>query len=319
MERGAGVSSAPDRRRVRGVPWALVLVLAALPWAWFPLRDELGLVGDVVAIVLPLLVAAAAIVAVALIGRRGVLVAVSALLAGTIAVVAPWTPADVGPVRPGAGVTVASANVTAMPSTVPALRAAHADVLAVVENSPPVDAGVAAAYPYRLFTPGEPSVGVYSRFPLRLLQPPGPGFPGMRAAVAAPTPFVLYAMHVPKPWWTGSGGYWTTPAEHHRLVEGLDARVIHEPGPVVVAGDLNSTDRARDYRLLVRSGLTDAMRAEGTGPTSVTMWRALLLRIDHLLVGPGWCGDAPRQFALPDSDHDGITATVGPCAVTPAA
>ncbi|GLZ43943.1 hypothetical protein Acsp06_01280 [Actinomycetospora sp. NBRC 106375] len=322
MERGAAVSSAPDRRGVlglRALPWALVAVLGALPWAWFPLRDELGLAGDVVAIVLPVLAVIAAIAAVALLGRRGVVVAVSALLAGTVAVVAPWTPADAGPVRPGAGVTVASANVTAMPSTVPALRASHADVLAVVENAPAIDAAVAAGYPFHLFAPGSPSVGVYSRFPLRLLQAPGPGFPGMRVAVAAPVPFVLYAMHVPKPWWTGSGGYWTTPAEHHRLVEDLAARAAREPGPVVVAGDLNSTDRARDYRLLVGSGLTDAMRAEGTGPTSVTMWRALLLRIDHLLVGPGWCGDAPRQFTLPDSDHDGITATVGPCGVTPAA
>jgi endonuclease/exonuclease/phosphatase (EEP) superfamily protein YafD len=140
----------------------------------------------------------------------------------------------------------------------------------------------------------------------------------MRAAVAAPAPFVLYAMHVPKPWWSGSGGYWTTPAEHHRLVETVAAQIAREPGPVVLAGDLNSTDRARDYRLLVGAGLTDAMRAGWAGPTSVTVFRALLLRIDHLLVGPGWCGEASRRFTLPRSDHDGITATVGPCAVTPA-
>jgi hypothetical protein len=65
-------------------------------------------------------------------------------------------------------------------------------------------------------------------------------------------------------------------------------------------------------------GLTDAMRSGWTGPTSVTQWRLLLLRIDHLLVGPRWCGDASRRFELPGSDHDGVTATVGPCAVTPA-
>jgi hypothetical protein len=315
VERG---TIAPPARRRTAAPWALVLVLAALPWSWWLLRDELGVVGDVVAIVLPVLAAVAAVVAVWLLGRRGIVTAVSVLLAGAVATVAPWTPDDVGAVRPGAGVTVASANVTAMPSTVPALRGVSADVLAVVENAPPIDAAVAASYPFHLFAGDSPTVGVYSRFPLRLLQGPGPGFPGMRVAVSAPTPFVLYAMHVPKPWFSGTGGYWTTPSEHHRLVEALATQVSHEPGPTVVVGDLNSTDRARDYRLLVDSGLTDAMRASWTGPTSVTMWRAFLLRIDHVLVSPGWCGQAPRQFTLPRSDHDGVTATVGPCAVSPA-
>ena len=92
-------------------------------------------------------------------------------------------------------------------------------------------------------------------------------------------------------------------------------RVAREPGAVVLVGDLNSTDRGRDYRLLVDdTRLTDAMRDGWAGPTSVTRWRPLLLRIDHLMVGPGWCGDAARRFALPRSDHDGVTATVGPCA-----
>jgi endonuclease/exonuclease/phosphatase (EEP) superfamily protein YafD len=126
---------------------------------------------------------------------------------------------------------------------------------------------------------------------------------------------VLYALHVPRPWWTGRGEYQATIAEHHRLVATLAARAAHEPGPVVLAGDFNSTDRGRDYRLLTDgAGLVDAMRNGWTGPTSVTTWRTFLLRIDHLLVGPRWCGDAPRRFPLPRSDHDGITATIGPCA-----
>ena len=156
---------------------------------------------------------------------------------------------------------------------------------------------------------------MYSRFPVRLLDGTGPDLPGLRVAVDAPTPFVLYAMHVPRPWWTGGGSYQATPAEHRRLVVALADRVAREPGPVVVAGDLNSTDRGRDYRLLVDdTGLTDVMREGWTGPTSVTQWQAFLLRIDHLMVGPGWCGEGPRRFPLAGSDHDGITAGVGPCA-----
>ncbi|MCO1654587.1 endonuclease/exonuclease/phosphatase family protein [Pseudonocardia humida] len=308
------------RRRPSAVALARAALLAALPWAWFPLRDWLGLVGDVLAIVLPVLVGLVAAATLVVGRRRGVLPAVSALLAGTIAVLAPWTPADAGPVAAGAGVSVASANVSGQATAVPALLEAAPDVLVVVENNGYLDEDFAAAYPHSEFTWGDATLGVYSRFPLRLLEEPGPELPGMVVAVDAPTPFVLYALHVPRPWWTARGAYQATLAEHHELVETVAARAAREPGPVVVAGDLNSTDRGRGYRLLLDdAGLTDAVRDGWTGPTSVTTWRAFLLRIDHLLVGPGWCGDAARRFALPGSDHDAITATIGPCAAPPAA
>ncbi|MEJ2859558.1 endonuclease/exonuclease/phosphatase family protein [Actinomycetospora flava] len=312
MERDT-VTVTPPRRghRIRSSPW-FWLLLAALPWAWFPLRDALGLVGDVLAIVLPVVAVIAAIACVVSGRWWGLVTAVSVLLAATVAVVGPWTPDDAGRVRAGAGVTVASANVTGRSSTVPALQAAGADVLVVVENDRGIDTALSATYRFHVYAGGAPAVGVYSRFPVRLLDAPGPDFPGVRAAVDAPTPFVVYGLHVPRPWWTGGFGYQSTPAEHHRLVEEVDARVAREPGPVVVTGDLNSTDRARDYRLL-DAGLVDAMRDGLAGPTSVTQWRAFLLRIDHLFVSPGWCGDGAHRFELPRSDHDGIAATVGPC------
>jgi endonuclease/exonuclease/phosphatase (EEP) superfamily protein YafD len=313
------------RGRARVGSRAGVAFLAVLPWAWFPLRDPLGIVGDAVAIVLPVLVGLAAVAALVVARRRAVLPAVSLLLTGAVAVVAPWTPADARAVAPGSGMTIASANVTSMPSTLPALRAVSADVLVVSEDDASTDAALVAAYPHNAYTPGvprggvyspaTPRVGVYSRFPVQVLELPGPDLPGMRVSVDAPTPFVLYALHVPRPWWTGRGEYQATVAEHHRLVTVLATRAAHETGPVVLAGDFNSTDRGRDYQLLT-DGLVDAMRDGWTGPTSVTTWRPFLLRIDHLLVGPGWCGDASRHFPLARSDHDGITATVGPCAAS---
>ncbi len=306
------------RRRPGPAALARALAVVALPWTWFALRDLLGIVGDVLAIALPVLVGLVAAVVLVVGRRRGVLPAVSALVAGAVAVIAPWTPADVGAVAAGSGVSVVSANVTGMASTVPALLAASPDVLVVVENNGYLDEDLAAGYPHHEFTWGSATVGVYSRHPLRLLDEPGRDLPGMRVAVDAPTPFVLYALHVPRPWWTGRGAYQATLGEHHRLVAALAARVAAEPGPVVVAGDLNSTDRGRGYRLLVDgTGLTDAMRDAWAAPTSVTTWRPLLLRIDHLLVGPGWCGDTAHRLPLPGSDHDAIAATVGPCAAPP--
>ena len=100
-----------------------------------------------------------------------------------------------------------------------------------------------------------------------------------------------------------------------RIVERLGDRVASERVPVVVAGDLNSADRAPDYRALVaRGGLIDAMRAGWAGPTSVGKWQPLLVRIDHVLVSAGWCGDGPRRFHIPGSDHVGVTVSIGPCA-----
>ncbi|MCW0216574.1 MAG: endonuclease/exonuclease/phosphatase family protein [Pseudonocardia sp.] len=296
----------------------MAAVLVALPWSWFLLRDPLGLVGDVLAVVLPVvvLVAVAAGILAAARWRRLWLVPaiVSALAAGIVAVVAPWTPQDAGSVTPADAMTVAAANVTGRPGAVRGLLAARPDVLAVSENNRDVDDLVRAAYPYRIFDESlTTTVSVYSRFPLRLLEGYGRDLRGVRVAVDAPTPFVLYAQHVPRPWFR-SRGYQVTPAEHHRLVRELAGRVAAEPGPVVVAGDLNSADRGRDYRtLLADGGLVDAMRDGWTGPTSVTKWRPLFLRIDHVLVRRGWCGDAARHVELPGSDHDAVAAAVGPC------
>jgi endonuclease/exonuclease/phosphatase family metal-dependent hydrolase len=129
-------------------------------------------------------------------------------------------------------------------------------------------------------------------------------------------PFVLYALHVPRPWYTVRGGYQVSPPEHSRLLEVLARRVAAQRLPAVVVGDLNTSDRTRDYRaLLAEGGLVDAMRDGWGGPTSVTRWAPLLARIDHVLVTSGWCGDDPARPALEASDHRGVTATVGRCAI----
>jgi endonuclease/exonuclease/phosphatase (EEP) superfamily protein YafD len=296
----------------------LWLAAVAAPWSWFLLRDSFGGVSLGVAVLLPVLVVVAVVALVALVRprRAGLGVAGSVMLAGAVAIVAPWTPLDAGPVAPGRAVTLASANVGYQAEPAGALLAVNADVLVIAEMTPDLEPTLAARYPYHVDDlRAAPGVAVYSRLPLG--EPQLDDLAGLRVEVtAAGGPFVLYALHVPRPWITaGPPDYQVTPDEHLRIVERLGDRVASERRPVVVAGDLNSVDRAPDYRALVaRGGLVDAMRAGWAAPTSVGKWQPLLVRIDHVLVSAGWCGDGPRRFYLPGSDHAGITASIGRCA-----
>lgn len=273
------------------------------------------------AIVLPLVVAAFVGVALLVALRRGrrsraLAVAASTLLAGSVAVLGPWLPADAGTVA-GAGIVVAGANVDGRARPLEAILGVDADVWVIGELSAEVDDGLdAVAYPHRDGGGVTPHVRVYSRFPLVRTADAGPDLPGQRYEVAGPDgPFVLYALHVPRPWLFGetATSYQVTVAEHQRVVERVAAQVAAETLPTVVVGDLNSTDRGRDLRALT-AVMVDAMRDGAGGPTSVGKWRLLLARIDHVLVTPGWCGDDARRVEMPGSSHRIVTARVGPCA-----
>jgi hypothetical protein len=306
---------------VPGPPRRVLLAagFAALIWAWFVCRDWLGAAGDVVAILfVPIALGLVCFAAAAGIRwRPALIVAGSAAVLGLVAVVGPWTPFDAGRVAPGPGVRVAGANIgPGFAESADALRGLNADVLVVSELEEDLHAELAPGYRYGQLETDEAKVAMYSRFPYRVLERPSEDLPGLRVEVAGPSgPFVLYALHVPRPWFRRSGGaFQVTIDEHRRLIALVAARARAETLPVVVIGDLNAPDRSSDYRVLLdRGGLSDAMRDGWTGPTSL-LWAPLLLRIDHIMVGGGWCADGSRQFELPESDHRGVTAVVGPCA-----
>ncbi|MEP7059660.1 MAG: endonuclease/exonuclease/phosphatase family protein, partial [Actinomycetota bacterium] len=73
-------------------------------------------------------------------------------------------------------------------------------------------------------------------------------------------------------------------------------------GPVVIAGDLNLSDRTHGYRILL-SDFRDAMRAGAwAGDTfEQGIWRYALLRIDHLFVSRSWCAKDPSRFTVTGS------------------
>jgi hypothetical protein len=301
-----------------------------LPWAWFLVRDRLGVVTDVIAILLPLLAVLTAL-AVGILGRRrrgAVVFAISTVLVGVVAVVGPWIPHGSGSVDPARAVRIAAANIGAGElEGAGDLLALNADVLVVSEIGEPLTERLSAEFPNHVSDWNGPAVAVFSRWPLQVLERPGPDLSGFMVRVQAPAgEFDLIAAHVPRPWWSTGGStydspadrggpYQTTVAGHHRQIEQLAQRVDRaqrDGRNVVVTGDLNTTDRGRDYRILTRN-LHDAMLDGWGRPTEIGRWRPLLVRIDHLFTSPGWCADDAAWHTVPASDHHGLTATIGPC------
>jgi hypothetical protein len=239
--------------------------------------------------------------------------AASTLLAGTVAVLGPWRPADAGRVQ--GGLVVAGANVDGGDRPLTAMRHVDADVWVVGEVSRAVEDELGAAYPHHEGGGEPPHVAVFSRFPLRLLEGAGPDLPGQRYEVAGPDgPFVLYALHVPRPWILGGSGdqYQVGVDEHQRIVERLAEQVAAETLPAVVVGDLNSNrPRARlpraHPRHRRRHGRHDRWADVG-GEVAVAA-RAHRPRAGD----PGLVRDDARRVGMPGSSHRLVTVRVGPC------
>jgi endonuclease/exonuclease/phosphatase (EEP) superfamily protein YafD len=304
-----------DRAR-RVLPVAIAF---AVPWLWFVVRDAGG-PADVVAVALPI-VGIAAIVVAAIVGaatRRPwpVVAGLSVFAVCAVAVLAPRLPRAITVPEPG--IRLAMANVwdgNPTPEAVPASMVERgSDVLVAVEMPDGSFRGsmtAAAASSGLRSTVGHGELGAWSRFPMRELDDRGlPPGRVMRVRVDAPgTPFVLYAVHALNP--LHDGGF----ADQRSFIDDVLEAVADERLPVVIAGDLNMSDRGMAYRSM-DAALVDAMRANTlTGTTYFAgWWSAMLLRIDHVFVSNRWCADDSGTFTVAGSDHHGVEVSVGPCA-----
>jgi endonuclease/exonuclease/phosphatase (EEP) superfamily protein YafD len=293
--------------------------VATLPWWWFALRD-LGPWADVVAIFLSVvLVPVALAVAVAVVVRRlgATFVAGSWVLFAAVALAGPWWPAATSP--PAAPLRLVAANVLGanreVASAATDLVSQHPDVLVVSEDGAALDTALRASFDHALTSdPRGRGTGVYSDLPIERLALPArlDARRGVRVRVDAPSgPFVLYAIHLPRPWPYQTSDFQVTPTEYRRVIGDVLASVRAERLPVVIAGDLNLVDRTSSYRDMT-STLRDAMRSSWAGPTSRKWW-PLLARIDHIFESPGWCSSDAHRFTITGSDHRGVTASIGPC------
>lgn len=277
-----------------------------------------------VAVLLPVLGLLGAVVLLVLLAvtRQRLLLAgvASWVLFTAVAVSLPWLPSSTG--TPRGAVTVAVANVltdNAEPAAAAAdILAIDAEVVVVPEDNPEVHRHLVDEFPHVYGDTDERVwVGVYSRVPSVELPSDDQRVRGVRhtrVRIDGPQPFVLWALHLPRPWFTTNGAAQMRPRGHARTVDDVLEVIDAEDLPVVVAGDLNLTDRGRGYRRMT-SDLDDAMRSLEGGRTSLKpLFRPLLLRIDHILEPPDWCADEARRFRISGSDHRGVAARIGPCA-----
>lgn len=304
------------RERTPLLRWAAA---AVAPWLWFPLRDA-GSAADAVASILPVAVAAgAAAFAVAAVRRRRPAwagAAVSWAAMGAVAVVGPWLPAAGPAPAPESAMRVVVANMRhgshSLRTGLRDVLAEDGDIVSLVEAGPRAEGILQGSYPHVLRAPGT-GLAVLSRHPVRRLARPEP-FPerGERWEVDAPAGrVVLYTVHLLRPH-VGRGLFGDLRVQR-REVDALLAAAHRERSPVLIVGDINASDRSRNYRRLAQ-GARDAMRAGVGGPTYVRpRHRPQLLRIDHLFVPHSWCAASGHRFGISGSDHRGVTARVGPC------
>jgi len=163
------------------------------------------------------------------------------------------------------------------------IRANHwPDIVAIQELTPTmatlIDEAVGEQYPFRIldFKDGRVGLGIYSCYPLQELNPEIGSDPNWQVQVVQvqmpDRSFVLYNVH---PYATNvylyleqglslSNAVRTSYANRLTFVNRLLDDIQQRDTPVIVAGDLNSTEQSDVYKVLTAS-LADAYRVAGQG------------------------------------------------------
>jgi len=224
---------------------------------------------------------------------------------------------------PGAGgdhgITLLAANVYDRNRS-PAVAArelvdADADVVVVSELSAVVDEALAAAYPHRevISVGGPRGHGVFSKFPMERLPQPSILGPLLHLRVFGPFGFELLAAHLPRPTVVAGPRPGTARFVECRETVAQLAQLASSRPDVVVAGDLNLSDRQPAYRRMV-AGRLDAMRTVRARSTfhGRGYWWLFAMRIDHLVVPAGWTVSDASVVSVSGSDHRAVRATLSP-------
>ena len=210
-----------------------------------------------------------------------------------------------------------------------AVLAVDADVIVIVESNPAFlaafdEAGGAARFPARV-TGGVPPdylVTVASALPI------DPDTVGEEQTLFAPQAVIrcgtdqLELVGVNPAAAVDPGGY----EQWQRQLAGLEEVAAGSAGPLVIAGDLNTTQFRPDFEQLLESGLRDAHSAVGEGLDASFKLAAdgplsslgTVARLDRLLFNDRVWPVELTDLEVPGSDHEGFVAQLavradGPC------
>ena len=313
---------------LRRIAWwvaLLAIVALAIPIASRATGLEQGPLALLVAFMPWVTVACLVPLALALLARAWIL---SGIAAAFLALCVFW----ISPLYIGGGgggepvVTVATVNMTIggadADAVVAMVREQNVDVLAVAELTPGaasalVDAGLDEELPYSevLAEPGVPGSGLWSRFELtEAVDVRGFFSHTISATITGPVgDFTVFAVHP------------QAPGKYNHDNWAADVRLLHDvlaevDGPVIVAGDFNTTRDQMGFRDIEALGYVDAADRIDAGfqPTfPENRQPCLLVAIDHVMTR-----DVPLRPAtfhtlvIPGADHRalivGYAASGGP-------
>lgn len=310
------------RRRLWTVLGAVLLASAAVAIAvrYVPIVNRPLIVTAALAPYLMLSAPLALLVFLAL--RRWLVVALAAAL--TVTAVAIQAPLFVAAKAPdGVSVRFMSVNLRyghADAQEVTELARARADVLAVQELTPEEStrlaaAGLGAEFPFHALQPkeGPAGVGIWSRYPIIASKPVDDFWLGLLTArirvpgVGADTTAVV--THMSAPWPEPIQGWREDMA---RLSTALGEIAADADGPILVAGDLNSTADMREFRALLRDGYRDAAEQAGAGVTRTHPADLVvppIFAIDHILTRDA-TATSVDTVSVAESDHRALIAHV---------
>lgn len=300
------------RKHAINLLWALLA--AAVPWAWFLVRD-LGSVTQLIALAIPVLVVASFVgLAISAIDERRLstlIVAVSVAAFGWVTILGPRAatpaPPPVAPMRI-ASMAVDSSNADS-DVVLKSVAGLKADILIVVEPSKKARNALVRTDRYP-FTLSSGQVVVLSSAPVRELPLPKPLPSDLIVRLQVDRPegaFIVYAVR------TGDSLLESTLNDPLKAQQLRDA-ASEERLPVVLAGDFGLSDRSSEYRMFVET-FRDAMRSDANAQNTAAAfpWSLMYVRTGFVLTSPAWCAAQAGTFDVADAQTDGLVASVGPC------
>jgi endonuclease/exonuclease/phosphatase (EEP) superfamily protein YafD len=267
------------------------------------------------------LVVTALMLAVAALRRRWRAVAVLVAAGAVSAVpVFPYLPRALGPeaaaVSSTAPIKVLTVNVSYrqfLPRRLlEIVREADPDVVVVQELTPHAErvlADLDKAFPYYRKFPADRQygIGLWSRHELESSETIALGrLPAIQVRVRGPSgSFTVIGVHLSAPVTRRRAA-----ARNEQLVE-LAARCAAVDGPLVVAGDFNTTPYSPYFTdWLETAALTDSRRGRTLSPSWPTMLRLVGIPIDHVAVNDGFTILSHRRLPNFESDHFGALVEV---------